>query len=186
VRAAGAAANTPAMPRTVYYAAVSLDGSIASPDGGVKWLDDFNSPDLGYEAFYEQVGAVVLGRATYDQALTFGPWPYSDRAGLLVTSRPVSDLPPGVRAVSPAQLPQALAELRAATSKDTWIVGGGRTARLCLDAGLLDELELYVVPRLLGDGVPLFERRDAFVRLELLETRSFSNGIVMLRQRVLR
>jgi dihydrofolate reductase len=172
------------MARSVYYAAVSADGFIATTDGGVQWLDPFDSVDLGYDAFFARVGAVVMGRTTYDQSLTFGPWPYPDRRGLIVTTRPISGLPTGVSAVSPHELPQALAALRAGTPLDVWMVGGGRTARACLDAGALDELELYVVPRLLGDGIPLIERRASFLRLRLLETRAFSNGIVMVRHAV--
>jgi dihydrofolate reductase len=88
------------MSRIVYYAAMSADGFIASPDGGVSWLDPFNAPELGYERFLDGVGAVVVGPATYEQVLTFGPWPYGSRPGLVVTSRPVSSLPASARAVS--------------------------------------------------------------------------------------
>jgi dihydrofolate reductase len=142
-------------------------------------LDPFNSPELGYEAFLETVGAVVLGRATYEQALTFGPWPYPGRQALIVTSKPIANLPPRARAVTAAELPAAMRALE--TPKDTWIVGGGRTARVCLDAGLVDELELYVVPRLVGDGVPLVARGPRSMELELVATKQFSNGIVMHR-----
>jgi dihydrofolate reductase len=172
------------MARTVYYAAVSADGFIATTDAGVAWLDPFDSVDLGYEAFFARVGAVVMGRVTYEQSLTFGPWPYPGRGGLIVTQRAVADLPAGVSAVAPADLPQALATLRAGSPGDLWIVGGGRTARACLDAGAIDELELYVVPRLLGAGIPLFGPRAGLVPLRLIETRAFANGIVMLRHAV--
>lgn len=165
--------------RTVYYAAASVDGFIADAAGGVSWLDPFNSPELGYEAFLEKVGAVVLGRATYEQSLTFGPWPYPGRQALIVTSKPISNLPPLARAVTPDALPAAVRAFD--TPKDRWIVGGGKTARSCLDAGLIDELELYVVPRLLGTGVPLFAGGPQLTALRLLETRAFGNGIVMQR-----
>jgi len=172
------------MARTVYYAAVSVDGFIATSDGGVAWLDAFDSRELGYEAFLARVGAVVMGRATYDQSLTFGPWPYPRRRGLVVTTRAVADLPSGVAAVAPRELPAALATLRAQSSTDVWIVGGGRTARACLDADGLDELELYVVPRLLGAGIPLLGQGEGLVAVRLLETRSFPNGVVMVRYAV--
>jgi dihydrofolate reductase len=173
------------MPRTVYYAAVSADGFIAAKDGGVGWLDPFNAPEMGYEEFYANVGAVVLGRTTYEQALTFGPWPYAGCEGLIVTSRAIDGLPEGVSAVSPERFADALRSLRDRTKKDVWIVGGGKTARAALAAGLLDELELYVIPRLLGEGIPLFSTADAFVTLGLLETRAFANGIVKVRYAVL-
>lgn len=172
------------MSRTVYYAAVSADGYIAETDGGVGWLEPFNSPDLGYEAFLAKVGAVVLGRATYEQSLTFGPWPYPGRLGLIVTTRPIAPLPEGVRAVSVAELPAALAGLQAQVKDDVWVVGGGLTARGCLDGGFIDELELYVIPRLLGDGIPLLAKRQAIVPLELIQTKPFHNGVVMVRYRV--
>jgi dihydrofolate reductase len=172
------------MARTVYYAAVSADGFIARTDGGVEWLDPFQSPELGYEGFLAGVGAVVMGRATYEQSLTFGPWPYPGRRGLVVTSTPIADLPEGVSAVAPSDFARALETLRASTTGDLWVVGGGRAARACLDAGWIDELELYVVPRLLGDGIPLFERRAALIALHLMETRRFDNGIVMVRYAV--
>jgi dihydrofolate reductase len=166
--------------RTVYYAATSLDGFIADVEGGVGWLERYNASELGYEAFLAKVGAVVLGRATYEQSLTFGPWPYEGRRGLIVTSRPIDGLPEGVRAVTTGELPAALADLRAQTTGEVWIVGGGKTARACVEAGLVDELELYVVPRLLGRGIPLLGERGV-ESMKLLETRAFENGVVMLR-----
>lgn len=182
------------MPRTVYYAAISADGFIATTDGGVAWLDPFHSPELGYEEFLAGVGAVVLGRATYEQALGFGPWPYAGRSGLVVTSRAIADLPGGVRTVAVDELAAAVQELRATTAGDVWIVGGSKTARACLDAGVIDELELYAVPRLLGAGIPLFELRDGenpelgdrtdYGLLRLVQTRAFSNGVVMHRYAV--
>jgi dihydrofolate reductase len=172
------------MARSVYYAAVSADGFIATRDGGVEWLEPFQSSELGYQAFLATVTAVVMGRATYDQSLTFGPWPYPGRRGLVVSRHPITGLPEGVTAVQPDELHAALGTLRQQTSGVLWIVGGGRAARACLDWGWIDELELYVVPRLLGDGIPLFERRDGLVRLRLLETRAYGNGIVMVRHAV--
>lgn len=170
--------------RTVYYAAVSLDGFIAMADGSVAWLDPFNAPELGYEEFLSKVGAVVLGRTTYEQSLGFGPWAYPGRRGLVVTSRPLSAQPEGVVTVSVAELPAALSRLRDAITGDVWIVGGGRTARACLDADLIDEIELFVVPRLLGEGIPLFEPHGQRRSLHLLETHAFPSGVVWLRHAV--
>jgi dihydrofolate reductase len=172
------------MARIVYYAAVSIDGFIADRNGNVGWLEPFNAPELGYEEFLARVQAVVLGRATYEQSMTFGPWPYPGRRGLIVTTQPISAPPDQTRAVTPAELPAALAQLEAETEGVIWIVGGGRTARLCLTAGLVDELELYVVPCLLGAGIPLLEPSRAAVQLRLVSTRTFANSVTMLRYAV--
>lgn len=169
------------MARIVYYAAVSADGFIADREGNVRWLEPFNPSELGYEAFLATVQAVVLGRVTYEQMQTFGPWPYPGRKGLVVSSRPIGALPEQTRAVTPAELPRALAALRDEVEGVVWIVGGGQTARACLDAGLLDELELYVIPRLIGSGIPLLAPTQAAVSLRLLSTRGFANGVTQLR-----
>lgn len=172
------------MARTVYYVAVSVDGFIADRDGGVGWLDAYSSPELGYDAFLAQVGAVVIGRSTYEQMLTFGPWPYEGRDGLIVTSRPLPSPPPRVRPVTVAELPAAIVELRKQTSRDVWIVGGGQTARECLSASLIDELELYVIPTLLGAGIPLLSHHASSIPLRLLDQHVFSGGVTRLRYAV--
>ncbi len=127
---------------------------------------------------------MVVGRTTYEQTLTFGPWPYPRRRGLVVTSRPVAHLPDGIGAGTFSDLRPRVEEMRATTEGDLWIVGGARTARACLDAGLVDEIERYVVPRLLGCGVPWIEAGADATALRLLTTRAFSNGVVMTRHAV--
>jgi dihydrofolate reductase len=162
----------------VYYAAVSVDGFIADAQGGVSWLDPFQSAELGYQVFLERVGAVVMGRNTYDQALSFGPWGYPGRRAMIVTTRPLTDLPELAELITPRGFPGALRALKREISGDVWIVGGGKTARIALDAGLVDELELYVVPRMLGNGVPLVAPGLALAPLKTMETKAFSNGVV--------
>jgi RimJ/RimL family protein N-acetyltransferase/dihydrofolate reductase len=178
---------TRSRPRTVYYVAASADGFIARPDGGVDWLEPFPPNEFGAEAFMAGVGGVVLGRTTYQQSLGFGPWPYGARPGLVVSGRPLAGLPAGVRAVDPGQAVAGLTVLRTEVAGETWIVGGAQTARLFLDAGQIDEVELYVIPRLLGAGVPLFapDAPDTpsapAAALSLIDARTLALGVVMLR-----
>ena len=79
---------------TVYYVACSIDGFIADKDGGVGWLDRIQHEDYGYDQFEESVRTVVLGRATYDQVLTFGAYPYSSKRTIVLTHTPLHDPPP--------------------------------------------------------------------------------------------
>jgi dihydrofolate reductase len=160
------------------YIAASLDGFIATSDGGVGWLDDYNSPELGYDAFMKSVGTVVMGRATFDQALGFGgPWPYAGKRTVVLTSRPIASPPPGVERWS-GDVAELADQLRTKSKKDVWICGGARTVRAFLDADQVDRIELYVIPVLLGDGLPLFERSPHPSSLRLERTRSFENGVV--------
>ena len=69
------------LPEIVYYVATSIDGYIASPDGSVEWLSPYEGKgeDYGYTEFYDSVDGVLLGSRTYEKALSFGAWPYSDK-----------------------------------------------------------------------------------------------------------
>ena len=74
------------MRKIILYIACSLDGYIARSDGSVDWL--FTDQDYGYTGFLGSVDTVVMGRKTYDQVLTFGPYPYSGKTGYVVSRSP--------------------------------------------------------------------------------------------------
>jgi len=167
------------------YIASSVDGFIATADGGVGWLDDFQSvEDYGYAEFIAGIGTLVLGRATYDQACGFGlPWPYPELRSIVLTSRPLDGDPPrGVeRMAAPDGVAGLVAALRAESSGDVWVMGGAQTIRSFLDAGAIDALDIFVMPVLLGDGVPLFERSGRGLRdLTMAECRAYPDGVVRL------
>ena len=65
----------------VYYVATSLDGFIAKAEGGVDWLEPFNTPDndYGFSDFNNSIDALVMGRKTYEKSLTFGEWPEKEK-----------------------------------------------------------------------------------------------------------
>lgn len=173
--------------RVRVFVACSLDGFLAGPDGDLSWLpqpdpDDTqeDQDDAGYAAFREEVGALLLGRATVDAVLGFGvPWPYGDTPVLVATTRPLDPPTPTVRAVAgtiDTLLDEALA---AAGGKDVW-VDGGTLIRQALDAGRVDHLIVSVVPVVLGAGAPLFagvETRRAFT---LESQRTVMGGLVQL------
>ncbi|MCG8547050.1 MAG: dihydrofolate reductase family protein [Alphaproteobacteria bacterium] len=162
-----------------YYVAVSLDGYIATADGGVAWLDPFNGEDFGYEAFLSAIGTVVLGRATYDQVLGFGAWPYRGKQGYVVTSKTLSDPPDGVQAHH-GGIGDLARRLRAEADEDIWIVGGGRTAAGFLAAGALDRIELFVMPVLLGTGIPFLPAGANAANLSLIASEPAPRGVVKL------
>jgi len=192
--------------RTVYYAASSLDGYLAEADDNLDWLLNYEgtsehegaAPDPmseggGYERFYEGVRALAMGSVTYEWILDHldvaggdGQWPYCGKPCWVLSSRQLR-LPEGdgvdVRIVN-TQVTETYGEMAAAAGAGTlWLVGGGNVASQFADAGLIDELILTLVPVVLGDGKPVFERPpDA--SLTLLGTRAFSNGMAELRYRL--
>jgi dihydrofolate reductase len=162
----------------VAYLAVSLDGFIAEADGTVSFLDDFGSDEFGYDDFFAGVGAAVMGSATYEQVVGFG-WPYGDMPTLVLTSRNI-DVPEGANITfSSERTGDAMGVFCATVTKRVWVIGGGKVVTAALQAGAVDTLELYVMPVVLGKGVPLFTE-PCEGPLELVESMAFSNGVVKL------
>lgn len=167
---------------TIYYTATSLDGFLATPNDAVAFLDEVPQPSEDtYKPFIAGVGAICMGRATYEFLLhhmeSGGDWPYADhpvwvfthhdfpaRDGVTFTSAPIADVHAEMVA--------------AADGKDVWVCGGGGLAGQFLDAGLLDELTITVASRTLGEGKPLLPR-DA--KLVLTSARMLGEGFAELR-----
>ena len=89
------------MVEIVYYAAASLDGQIATRDGGIDWLPPIETPgsdsggfDYGYPDFYASVDALLMGSRTYEKILRHDDWPYMDKPTWVFTRRPLPR-PPG-------------------------------------------------------------------------------------------
>lgn len=75
---------------------------------------------------------------------------------------------------------EIVAELKAEDGKDIWLWGGGDLFRSLLEAGLVDTVEVAVVPVLLGQGVPLLPAMSGWTHLELTNTKTYPSGIVGL------
>lgn len=172
------------MPDAVFrlYMATSLDGYVADAEGGVDWLNAFETGvDYGTEAFMAEVDTLIMGRATYDQVVGFGVWPYAGKRTFVLTSRPTADAPEGVEGTS--DLAGLIAELREEGAQ-AWIVGGPTAVDGCRAMGALDTVELFVMPILLGSGVPLFAEEAESLGLHLVSVDAFETGAVALRYEV--
>lgn len=140
------------------YIAASLDGLIVSGDGSLDWLYKYDDMDLGehdYRLFLKGIRTVVMGRATYDFiASEPSPWAYEGQRVIVVTSRPI-ERPKGPLEIR-ADVDSLIEELRALDDGDVWVLGGGRLQMAFMERGALDEIEIYVIPEILGSGQPLF------------------------------
>ncbi len=149
------------MTRVQVFCAVSLDGYIAGNNDDLSWLDgaegnEADDPDtVNFPGFMENIGAMLMGRRTYDIVMGFGEWPYGETPVLVATSRALNNPPPGVSACSGEirQLCRQAAEI--AGNRNVYLDGGGLITQ-ALDADCIDELILSVVPTLLGKGIPLY------------------------------
>jgi dihydrofolate reductase len=162
----------------IAYVAVSLDGYLAGDDGAVDFLEQFGTDEYGYHQFFDSIDALVMGSATYEQILGFG-WPYGNTPGLVLTTRKL-DTPESAE-ISFSDEPTGIAIRRYADVHDgrVWAVGGGKVITEGLIQGAIDVLEIYVMPVVLGSGVPLFSS-PYNSRLDLVDTAAFSNGVVKL------
>jgi dihydrofolate reductase len=160
---------------------ISLDGYIARPDGAVDFL--FMPKDYSMAEFFAAVDTVIMGRKTYEASLKMGGVFAAPGWKTYVCSR---SLTAGERdgLVFTRQTPTALVEeIREGKGKDIWLMGGGEIAREFLNADLVDELHIGVVPVLIGAGIPLFPPGFPQREFELLENRSFSKGMISLKYR---
>jgi dihydrofolate reductase len=186
------------MTKTQYYCAASLDGFIAESDDTLDWLMKYEGSFEGdaepikgaYDRYYEGVGALVMGSVTYEFVLELGRgWPYEGKPTWVLTTR---DLPkPDGEEVDVRFANAKVRDLHdelitAAGERDLWVVGGGNVASQFADEGLLDEVLVTVVPVVLGEGKPLFDRRLPGGPMQLTGTTRFDSGMVELRYEISR
>jgi dihydrofolate reductase len=188
------------MGKTTYYCAMSLDGYIAESDDTIEWLTGYRgsyaggeeaSGKAGYDAFYEGIGALVSGSVTYEFVLGHledgGEWPYAGKPCWVLSSRdlPIPDGESVDVRIADAKVEDLHEQMAAAAGdRDLWVVGGGNVASQFADAGLLDKVLVTVVPVVLGEGKPLFDRRLPGGPMQLTGTRAFSTGMVELRYEI--
>lgn len=166
---------------THYFTASSLDGFIATADHSLDWLlSKTVDPDgpMGYQAFVENIGALVMGSSTYEWVLRHEPGSWSYTQPTWVMTHRDLPVPEGadvrfaqgdVRAVHAAMT-------EAAGGADLWVVGGGELAAQFADAGLLDEIWVQYAPVTLGAGAPLLPRELELQLVEVVRNGDFLCG----------
>ncbi len=161
-----------------YGVAASLDGYIAGPNGEYDWITQ--DPDIDFAAMFAQYDAALVGRKTYELVRRHCP------LGLetYVFSRTLrqADCPGVIVSDQPADV---VRDLKSRGGKDIWLFGGGVLFRELLDLGLVDAVDVAIVPVLLGGGVRLLPEPAKLTRLALTGHRLYGkSGIVRLEYRV--
>jgi dihydrofolate reductase len=168
-------------PRIKLYIACSLDGYIAREDGSIDWLTKYeNSPetDYGYSEFYASIGTVLMGRKTYEQVLGFGDWPYGKKKVYVFTRQkePLRS-EKNVEFVS-GDIGEFARRLKENTDEDIWLVGGSQLIKVFLEENLVQDFIVFVVPIIIGNGMPLFDRIGKEIRLRTGKVERYENGLV--------
>lgn len=163
------------------YIASSLDGFIATKDGGIDWLNDLPNPersDYGYSEFIESIDAIIMGRKTFETVLNFDPWPYNKP--VFVLSNTISEIPEELKdrmEIVKGEIRTILQDLIQRGYHDLYIDGGGAIQSF-LKEDLIDEMIITRVPILLGDGIPLFRNLRHTLKFKHIKTIVYNNNIV--------
>src|SRR5215510_8082590 len=174
---------------TIHMAA-SLDGFIARKDGRVDWLEtsdefaggDTMDPEI-VEAFLKTIDCYVMGSRTYETALRFEAqgfgWAYGEKPTFVLTNRELPRIRDTIEFHS-GDLAQFVNETLRPRFGSIWFVGGGSVSGECLRLGLADEVRYSILPILIGNGIPFFDKLDRNVTLHLAEVKAYKSGTVAL------
>jgi dihydrofolate reductase len=176
---------TGTLPSAEVFIATSLDGFIAREDGDIGWLVGRPAPegeDFGYAAFMDGIGAMVMGRQSFEKALTFPDWPYAVPVTVLSRAPGSVSVPAALRdrvRMTSAPPEEVLRDL-AAQGVTRVYIDGGQIVRLFLAAGLVQRMIVTLIPVLLGQGRPLWGHGEGDLEVTLGTVRHWGNGFVQL------
>lgn len=179
-------------PKISVFVATSLDGFIARHDGSLDWLDKANSSvpkgeDCGFQAFMSTIDVLIMGRITFEQVLTFGEWPYGKTPVIVMSSGEIKIPEALQKTVSiSSEHPTHLAERLFTQGAKHLYIDGPTTIQNFLQAGLVDEITITLIPIVLGEGKPLFKSIGKDISLTHLNTRSFDFGFVQLKYAIIK
>ena len=173
--------------KIIVECAVSADGFIARPDGSVDWLERPQPKgNYGMGEFMKRVDTILWGRKTYEKGIEMGM--KDGGFGPKLTNYVFSRKPRGtlLKGFEWAKEPvKKFAQgLRAQRGKDIWMMGGAELAGAFLDEGEIDEIQVHVIPILIGEGIPLMAPRHRSIPLKLAGLKKFPDGVVELKYQV--
>jgi dihydrofolate reductase len=165
----------------------SLDGIIAKKDNSVSW---FETPDYyekgiteqNAEEFLKAIDCYVMGARTYEHAMELSKsygWVYGDVPTVVVTHRNLPIERPNIETYS-GDLNKLVNERLKPKYKNVWMVGGAMLAKDFLRLKLADEVRLTILPIILGDGLPFFDKLGLEQTLHLKDVTAYKSGMVEL------
>ena len=172
------------MSKTILYIATSFDGYVAGPNDEVDWMDRYANVDYGFSDFLSSVGAIIMGRRSYDVGVEqnwFSQFDYgspivvvsNDPARTLSEDGDFTFVTEGIEAAHAQATNKA-------SGKNIWIFGGADIAQQYMQAGIVDEIYIGLVPTILGDGKRLFEKVGKRIALKLLDAKGFDEDLMLL------
>jgi len=159
--------------------AVTLDGYISRANGDVDYLEKYPIVDFDFDGWVARIGALVMGRTSYEQTVGWG-WTWGDRPTLVLTNSTDLPVPDGADITfSAAPTGEAIQQWSEKTPGRLWVFGGGMVVTDAMVAGVVDTLDIVVMPEAIGDGIPLFTKPfDGPMRV--ISSTPFDNGAIRL------
>ena len=171
------------MGKVIASMAMSLDGYIAKKNGDTSWLNHAMSPDenYGFEDFMSKIGAYIIGANTYREITKSGVAGGDNEVPTYVVTHQ-KDLKVGKNTYRySGDLTEFVKKIKAKTEKDIWLFGGGDLTTQFINLDLVEELDLAIVPVLIGGDVPFFDNVAEQKNLILLESKVYEkSGMVAL------
>jgi len=166
-------------PKISVYIATSIDGYIAQEDGGLDWLERTPTPneDFGFKEFMNSIDVLVMGRKTYEIVSGFGEWPYQGKR-VVVISQTLDAVREEAELFS-GDIQNLVSNLHGEGIKHIY-VDGGVTISKFLEAGMVDQMIITVIPIILGKGIRLFNPMDKEHDCKLISAKPYPSGLVQL------
>lgn len=119
-----------------------------------------------------------MGRKTYEQVLGFGKWPYEEKKAYVFTrQKELLRREKDAEFVS-GDIVEFIRQLRKNMDQDIWLMGGSQLIKVFLEENLVQDLIVFVVPIILGSGIPLFDRIGKEIKLRTERIEQYGNGLV--------
>lgn len=169
------------MSKVILYIAQTIDGFIASEDGGVEFLDAFQDPklDYGYRSFLSSVDVILMGSNSYELVKTFGDWEYPNNRSIVFTKQSLQADEVNKIQFTNANPADVITKLKETETKDIWLMGGAKLLQSFLQKKLVDKMIITTVPVLLGSGISLFVPTKKKLQSWKIETlKKYPNSVV--------
>ncbi len=166
------------MRKVILGVAVSLDGFIEGSNGEYDWC--FTDQDYGLKEFFKRIDTIFVGRKTYEMTseMEGGPAGFP-KFKEYIFSTTLDKVKEGATLIK-GDIKTEVEKIKKERGKDIWLFGGASLTTSLMNLGLVDELSLAVHPILLGGGKPLFNNIQDRIKLTLVDTKTYSTGLVSL------
>jgi len=166
------------MRKVILGVAVSLDGFIEGPNGEYDWC--FTDQDYGLKEFFKRIDTIFVGRKTYEMSLEMeGGGAGFPKFKEYIFSTTLDKVKEGATLIK-EDVKIKVEKIKTEKGKDIWLFGGAGLTTSLMNSGLVDELSLAVHPVILGGGKPLFSNIKDRINLTLIDTRTYSTGLISL------